>query len=75
MYLLLAFAYQQIKLYFPLLIPLPTINNTWILVKRSNFTSVFFKAACHANPGAERNFTGSNSYIIRHISKALKYIS
>ena len=24
-------------------------------VNSSNSTSVFFKAACHANPGAERN--------------------
>ena len=30
-----------------------------ISVNNSNFTSVFFKAVCHANPGAERNFTGS----------------
>ena len=30
-----------------------------ISVNNSNFTSVFFKAVCLANPGAERNFTGS----------------
>ena len=36
-------------------------------VKRSNFTLVFFKAACHANPGAERNFAGSSLYILIHI--------
>ena len=36
-------------------------------VKRSNFTLVFFKAACHANPGAERNFAGSSSYISTQI--------
>ena len=30
-------------------------------VDNSNFISIFFKAAtCHANPGAERNFAGSN---------------
>ena len=29
-------------------------------VNNSNSTSVFFKAACHANSGAERNFAGSN---------------
>ena len=28
-------------------------------VNKSNFTFVFFKAAWHANPGAERNFKGS----------------
>ena len=30
-------------------------------VNNSNFTYVFFKPACHANPGAERNFAGSKS--------------
>ena len=28
-------------------------------VNNYTFTSVFFKAACHANPGAKRNFSGS----------------
>ena len=41
--------------------------NISISLKRSNFTLVFFKAACHANPGAERSFAGSSSYISRHI--------
>ena len=36
-------------------------------VERSNFTFVFFKAACHANPGDERNFAGLSSYISRHM--------
>ena len=36
-----------------------TISSISISVSNSNSTSVFFKAACHANPGAERNFTGS----------------
>ena len=35
------------------------INSILILVNSSNFTSVFFKAAFHDNPGAERNFIGS----------------
>ena len=38
-----------------------------ISLKRSNFTLVFFKAASHANPGAERNFERSSSYILIHI--------
>ena len=42
------------------------INNISISVKRSNFTLVFFKAACHAYPGAERNLSGSSSYISIH---------
>ena len=39
------------------------INNKLISDKRSNFTLVFLKAACHANLSAERNFVGSSSYI------------
>ena len=38
-----------------------------ISVKRSNFTLVYFKAACHANYGAEINFAGSDFYISRQI--------
>ena len=30
-------------------------------VNSSNSTLVFFKAACHAYPGDERNFAGSSS--------------
>ena len=32
-----------------------TINNISTLVNNSSFTSVFFKDAYHANPGADRN--------------------
>ena len=55
------------RLIIPLLIPFSAINNISLSVKRSNFTLVVFKAACHANSGAERNFAGSSSYILRHI--------
>ena len=41
------------------LTPFSTINSISISVYNSNLNSVFFKAACHANPGAERDFTGS----------------
>ena len=41
------------------LIPFSTINSISMPVNNSNFSSVFFKAACRANQGAERNFTGS----------------
>ena len=44
-----------------------------ISVKESNFALVFFKAACHANPGAKRNFLGSSSYISTHISTVFKH--
>ena len=43
------------------------INNILISVNRSNLSLVFLKAACQANPGAERNSVGSGSYISRHI--------
>ena len=48
----------------PLVLFLPLIA---ISVRRSNFTLVFFKAACHTNPGVKRNFTVSSSYILGHM--------
>ena len=36
-------------------------------VKKSNFTLVSYKVAGHDNPGAERNFAGFSSYILRHV--------
>ena len=42
-------------------------NNILITVKGSSLTFVFYKAGCHANPVAERNFSGSSSYNLRHI--------
>ena len=39
--------------------PFSTINSISISVKNSNFPSVFFKAACHANTGAEKRFAES----------------
>ena len=32
------------------------MNNISISVKRSSFTFVFFKAACHTNPGAGKTY-------------------
>ena len=49
-----------IEEYVPPIIPFPTINNISMSVSSSNFTLVFFKAACHANPRAERNFAGAS---------------
>ena len=48
------------------LVPFSTINKISIPVINSNFTSVTFKATCHANARAERNFAGSSSYISSH---------
>ena len=31
------------------------INSISLSVNNSNFTSVLFKQACHANPGADKN--------------------
>ena len=42
------------------LILLQTINNMPMTVNSPNSTSVFFKAACESNPGAERGFARSN---------------
>ena len=59
-------SYNQQNLYY---------NNISISVKRSNLTLVVFQAGCYDNPGVERNFAGSSSYILRHILKVLKCIS
>ena len=42
------------------LLPFSIINNILMSVNMSNSTFVFFRGTCHANPGAEINFTGSN---------------
>ena len=34
--------------------PFSIINNMLTSVNNSNFTSVFFKHACHADPGADK---------------------
>ena len=46
-----------------------------ISVIKSKFTLVFFKTACHANPGAEKNFQGSSSYISRHVFQKIPNVS
>ena len=53
--------------YISPLITFSTINNISISVKRSNFTLVFSKAACHGNPGGEKNFAWSSFYILGHV--------
>ena len=52
---LLGLKYRLITWHIPPKIPVYTINNISALIKRSNFTLVFFKTACCANPGAVRN--------------------
>ena len=43
------------------------MSNIWVSVKRSNYTLVFFKVACHTNREAESNFAGSALYVLRQI--------
>ena len=50
------------------LIPDSIINSMSMSVSNSKFTVVFFfKDACHANPGADKKFVGSSSYISMHV--------
>ena len=53
----------------PPLITFSAINNMLISVKIANFTLIFFKATCHANPVAEKKFVESNSNFMAHIAK------
>ena len=45
---------MYIALHIPPLTPFSIINNILVSVNNSYFIPVFFKAACHANPGADR---------------------
>ena len=44
-----------------------TIYFIWMSVNRSTSIWAFLKVAFHANPGYERNFSGSNWQISKHI--------
>ena len=67
MYLLLALVYRHIAWHIPPLIPFSKISNASLSVNNSNFTLVFFKAAFHVNPGADKKWAGSISYISMHL--------
>ena len=67
MCLLLAFAYRRIAWHTSPLIPFSTIYNESISVKRSKGNLVFFKAACHANPGTVKKRAMSVSCVSRHV--------
>ena len=47
--------------------PFLTIINISISVNNSNFTLVFFKQACPANPDAGKKWAGSSLYISIHL--------
>ena len=44
-----------------------TINNKSVSVNNSNSTSIYFKHAFHANPGADKKRAGSSWYIKIHL--------
>ena len=52
---MLVLAYQFMAWHIPPLIPFSTLNNISTSVSNSNFTSVFFKHACHANRSVGKN--------------------
>ena len=62
-YLLFAFTYLFIAWHSPLLIPFSTISNISTGVNNSNFISVIFKHACHANSDTDRKWAGSSLHI------------
>ena len=57
--MLLDLAYWRVAWHIPPLNHFSTINSMSVSVNKSNFTSVFLKAAFNPNPGSERNFPGS----------------
>ena len=67
MYLLFAIAYLSIAWHIPPLICFSTISNMSESVINSNSTSVFLRHACHANPGADKQWAGSSSYTLIHM--------
>ena len=66
-YLSFVLAYLCVAWQIPLLIPFSTINIISESVIKSKFTPVFLKQACHAHPDADTKYTGSSSYLSRHI--------
>ena len=67
MYLLFAFAYPYIGWHIPPLISFLVIINISLSVNKTNFILVSFKRASHINPGADKKWVGSSSYISIHL--------
>ena len=44
-----------------------TINSISTSVGNSDFMFAFFRNACHTNPGADKKYAGSSSYISMHL--------
>ena len=55
--------------------PISVISIISQSVNSSNFTPVLFRQACHANQDADTKYTGSSSYILRHIFLKFSNIS
>ena len=51
--------------------PFSAIDYISVSVNNSNSTSAFFKHAYHANPGPERKWAESSSYISIHLLRKL----
>ena len=68
MYLLLVLAYLYVAWHISPRVPSSYIISMSLSVNNSNSTLVFFKHACHANPGADKKWAGSSSYISMHLS-------
>ena len=56
--LAISFRISLSSMAFVPLILFTAVYNISISVNRYNFTLIFFKADCHANPGAEKNEQG-----------------
>ena len=67
LFIYLLFTYLCIAWHIPLRMSFSATSNISILVNNSNSTSVFFKQACQINPGADRKWAGSSSYISMHL--------
>lgn len=66
MYLLLAFVYQCMAWHITPVMLLSTISSISRSVSNSNFFSCFFRHVCYNNPGADKNYAESSSYISMH---------
>ena len=67
MYLLLVYAYWCMACHIPPLMPFSTISNILPSINNSNVTSVIFRHACNANPGADKKYARSGSFISIHL--------
>ena len=60
-----AFAFQWIA--WHILIPISTNSTISLFFNNLNSISLFFRHASHANPGADKKYAGSSSYILMYL--------